>query len=92
MRPNWNRIIRHSLLVGVVLAIAGYLLGKAFLIAHRMYSGGAYNPDNERVLWQTPVVMATLGILMTVGVDLLTGLFRKPVPVSVSPPPSDPGT
>ena len=65
MRPNWNRIVRHTVLVGVSLGVFGYFLGKAFLVAHRMYSGGAYNPDNERVLWQTPVVMATLGIVMT---------------------------
>jgi len=91
MRPNWNRILRHSIIVGAVLAVAGFLLGKAFLIAHQMYSGGAYNPENERVLWQTPVVMASLGIAMTVGLDLLTGMFRKPVAAFVSPPPSDPG-
>ena len=90
MRPNWNRIVRHTVLVGVSLGVFGYFLGKAFLVAHRMYSGGAYNPDNERVLWQTPVVMATLGIVMTVGVDLLTGMFRRPVPVGATLPPSDP--
>lgn len=92
MRPNWNRIVKHSVFVGVALAIAGYLLGKAFLIAHQMYSGGAYNPENERVLWQTPVVMATLGIAMTVGIDLVTGLFRRPVPASVTPPATNPGS
>ncbi|MSR53289.1 MAG: hypothetical protein EXS09_08350 [Gemmataceae bacterium] len=92
MRPNWNRIFKHSVLVGVALAIVGSLLGKAFLIVHQMYSGGAYNPENERVLWQTPVVMATLGILMTVGIDLVTGMFRKPVPASVSPLATNPGS
>lgn len=90
MRPFWNRFIRHALLVGIALAVIGYLLGKAFLVAHQMYSGGAYNPENERVLWQTPLTMATLGILMTAGIDLLTGMFRKPALVSTAPPLSDP--
>jgi uncharacterized membrane protein YhhN len=83
MRPFWSRFIRHAFLVGSSLAVVGFILGKAFLIAHRMYSGTAYNPENERVLWQTPLVMALLGISMTAFLDLAIGMFRKPVPVAV---------
>ena len=59
MRPSWAR----------VWAARGHrrdrrwrssatCSGRAFLFAHRMYGGGAYDPANERVLWQTPLVMA----------------------------------
>ena len=89
MGSFWSRFIRHALGVGVVLAVVGYILGRVFLIAHRMYSGGAYNPENERVLWQTPVVMAGLGIVMTFGLDLLVQLIRRPVAVKVEPPTPD---
>jgi len=85
MRPFWSRIIRHSAGVGVSLAIIGYLLAHAFLISHRMYSAGAYNPDNERVLWQTPLVMSAMGIVMMAGIDLLAELFRRRAPVPVTP-------
>jgi uncharacterized membrane protein YhhN len=85
MQSFWGRFVRHALTVGIVLAILGYLLGRAFLIAHRMYSGGAYNPENERVLWQTPIVMAGIGIAMTFGLDLLIQLIRKPAAVKVEP-------
>jgi hypothetical protein len=89
MRPFWARFVRHAAFVGVSLAVIGYLLGKAFLMAHRVYSGGAYNPENERVLWQTPLVMAAMGIVLTAGLELLTGMFRRPVPaVHEAQPPS----
>jgi hypothetical protein len=81
MRPFWPRFLRHGIGVGVSLAIIGYFLAHAFLMSHRMYAAGAYNPDNERVLWQTPLVMATLGVLMTAALELVAGLFRKPAPV-----------
>ena len=89
MRSFWGRFVRHALGVGIVLAIIGYVFGKAFLIAHRMYSGGAYNPDNERVLWQTPIVMAGFGIAMTFGLDLLFQLIRRPAAAKVEPATSD---
>lgn len=83
MRPFWPRFVRHAIITGISLAVIGFLLGKGFLMAHRMYGGGAYNPENERVLWQTPLVMAALGIAMTGAIDLATGVFRRPTPVAV---------
>jgi hypothetical protein len=84
MQPFWRRFARHAILVGISLAIIGYILGRGFLMAHRVFSGGAYNAENERVLWQTPLVMATLGILMTAVLDLLASAFRKRAPVNVA--------
>ena len=87
MRPLWGRLLRHTVLVGVSLAIIGYLLGRAFLVAHRIYGGGAYNPENERVLWQTPLTMAAIGIGLTGGMDLLFHFLRRArVPVTETPP------
>jgi hypothetical protein len=88
MRRFWPRFLRHAIGVGVSLAVIGYLLAQAFLMSHRMYAGGAYSESNERVLWQTPVVMAALGILMTFGLDLLAELFRRRAPVPVTAPPA----
>ena len=88
MRPIWGRLIRHCAVVGIALAVIGYLLGQAFLLTHRMYSAGAYNPENERVLWQTPVVMAALGILLTLGMDLLIHFLKRPVRVEAAVPPA----
>jgi hypothetical protein len=88
MRPFWGRFMRHATGVGLVLAVTGYLLAQGFLMTNRMYSGGAYNADNERVLWQTPVVMAAFGILLCGGIELLTEMFRRPAAVKVSNPPS----
>ena len=79
MRPQWGRLLRHVLMTGIALAVIGHLLGRAFLFAHRVYSGGAYNPENERVLWQTPLVMATFGILLTAALDFLILFVRRPV-------------
>src|SRR4029450_9937650 len=87
MRPFWARFLRHAAGVGIALAVIGYILAPGFLVAPRVSAGGAYNPENERVLWQTPVVMATLGVLMCGGLDLLTELFRRPVPLPVDPTP-----
>ena len=78
MRPFWGRFVRHALAVGISLAIIGHLLGRAFLFAHKVYSGGAYAAENERVLWQTPLVMATFGILLTAALDLLIVFVRRP--------------
>ena len=86
MRPFWTRFIRHVIPVAISLAVIGYLLAQAFLASHRVYAGGAYSTSNERVLWQTPFVMASLGILMTFGLDLLTEVFRKRAPVPVTDP------
>src|SRR5262249_19792951 len=84
MPPLWGRLLRHAILTGIALAVVGHLLGRAFLFAQRVYAGGAYNPENERVLWQTPLVMAGLGIAMTVGMDLLFSFVRRPVRVTVT--------
>jgi hypothetical protein len=84
MQPFWRRFARHAIFVGISLVIIGYILGRGFLMAHRIYSGGAYNAENERVLWQTPLVMATLGIIMTAVLDLLASAFRKRAPVNVA--------
>jgi len=86
MQPFWHRVLRHVLIVGITLAVIGYLLGRGFLMSQRVYGGGAYNAENERVLWQTPLVMATLGIAMTVGLDFLSCLFRKRAPVNTAAP------
>ena len=70
MRPFWGRFLRHAAAVGISLAVIGHLLGRAFLFVHKVQSGGAYVAENERVLWQTPLVMATFGILLTGVLDL----------------------
>ena len=89
MRPQWGKLVRHVIYVGISLAIIGHLLGRAFLFTHKVYSGGAYNADNESVLWRTPLVMASLGITMTAGFDLLVMFLRRPVqtqiPITDSP-------
>ncbi|HEX3147406.1 MAG TPA: hypothetical protein VHR66_04940 [Gemmataceae bacterium] len=90
MQPIWGRLLRHCIFVGICLAVVGYLLGRAFLVAHRIYGGGNYDPENERVLWQTPVVMAGLGILLTAGMDLMIAFVRRPIKVPISDPPSKP--
>ena len=82
MNPFWKKTIIHVTFVGVSLAIIGHLLGRAFLMAHQMYSGGAYNPENERVLWQTPLVMSLMGIFMTGGLDFILRR-RQPITVKV---------
>ena len=86
MKPFWGRFVRHAVLVGISLAIIGYLLGRAFLFAHKVYAGGGYNPENERVLWQTPLVMATFGILLTAALDFLILFIRRPVNAQLPAP------
>jgi hypothetical protein len=85
MRPFSARVARHAAWTGISLAIIGYLLARAFLFAHQLYGGNAYNPENERVLWQTPLVMAGFGIALTVGMDLLFGFLRRPIQVPAQP-------
>ncbi len=85
MRPFWGRVARHAAWSGISLAVIGYLLGRAFLFAHKLYAGGAYNPENESVLWRTPLVMAGFGVALTVGLDLLFGFLRRPIPVQQVP-------
>ena len=93
MNPFWKKTIRHMVIVGISLGVVGHLLGRAFLIVHQMYAGGAYNPENERVLWQTPLVMAVIGVLMTGGMDFVFGRRQKPAMVKVpSNPPSGHGS
>jgi len=86
MRPFWSRFTRHAVAVGLTLAVIGYLLAQAFLMSHRIYAGGAYNNTNERVLWQTPVVMAAMGILLMAGMDILAEVCRKRATVTATPP------
>lgn len=88
MNPHWKRVLTRTIVVGVILAVIGYLFGQAFLMMERMYAGDGYNVENERVLWQTPLVMACLGMVLTGGVDTLLLVFRKPASVSTSVPPS----
>jgi hypothetical protein len=85
MRPFWGRLIRHAAWTGISLAAIGYVLARAFLFTHKLYGGGAYDPENERVLWQTPLVMAAFGIALTLGMDLLIGFIRRPVQVPAQP-------
>ncbi|HJZ89383.1 MAG TPA: hypothetical protein VKE40_00830 [Gemmataceae bacterium] len=86
MRPFWARVLRNTGGVGIALAVIGYGLAQAFLFTHRAYAGDAYNSENERVLWQTPLVMATIGMLMTGGLEAFLGLIRKPAPAPVEVP------
>jgi H+/Cl- antiporter ClcA len=81
MRSFLVQWLRHAAVTGIALALIGYVLAQAFLYSHRIYSGGAYNADNERVLWQTPVVMATIGIVICGGLELLLSAVRRPAPV-----------
>ena len=78
MRPYWMKLVRQCLITGVSLAVIGYLLGRGFLIAYRMNGGGAEIQENERVLWQTPLVMAVLGVSMTAVLSLLGVMIRRP--------------
>jgi hypothetical protein len=88
MRPQWGQLLRRTAIVGVSLAVIGYLLGRGFLLAHRIYGGEAYNADNERVLWQTPLMMALLGMTLTAGLELLLGVCRRPAAVKASSDPN----
>jgi hypothetical protein len=88
MRPLWSRLIRQTAITGIALAFIGHLLGRAFLFVHKMYAGNAYNPENERVLWQTPLVMAGVGIALTAGMTLLFGFLRRPIKVEATAQPS----
>src|SRR3954467_4123016 len=92
MHSFWSRFVRHSLVVGISLAAFGVVLGKGFLMAHRVYAGGGYDAENERVLWQTPLVMAGFGIGLTAFLDLAIGAIRKPVPVPVPVEAGNPAT
>jgi high-affinity Fe2+/Pb2+ permease len=90
--PLPKRLLRHAFIVGVVLAVLGYGLGQAFLFAHRFYAGDSYNVENERVLWQTPLLMAAIGVLISMGMDVFANAFRKPAPITAQvPPPSGNG-
>jgi hypothetical protein len=87
MRPNWGRVARNAAASGISLAVIGYLLGRAFMVAHRSFGGGADTPGTNRVLWQTPLTMAMLGIILTAGLDVMLQLVRRPTPVPVTDTP-----
>ncbi|HVK13134.1 MAG TPA: hypothetical protein VM597_30555 [Gemmataceae bacterium] len=84
MRPQWGRLIRRTTFVGVSLAVIGYALAQGFLLVQRMYGGGAYLEENERVLWQTPLVMALLGMALCGALELAIGVCRKPAPATAT--------
>jgi hypothetical protein len=88
MSPFWARLIRRSVISASVLAVVGYLLGRAFLYAYRIQSGGSYNPENERVLWQSPLTMAALGFILTAITECIAEPFRKPAKQAAKAPPS----
>ena len=88
MRPFWGHFLRHAVAVGISLAIIGYLLGRGFLFAHKVYGGAASGPENDRVLWQTPLVMATMGVLLTAVLDFLIVFIRRPVQLPATETPS----
>ena len=86
MQPYWKKLVRQCLISGVSLAVIGYLLGRGFLIAYRINGGGAEIEDNDRVLWQTPLVMALLGVGLTGMLSLLSNAVRRPKSATVSAP------
>jgi hypothetical protein len=86
MSPFWGRTVRRSLFVSGSLAVVGYLLGQAFLFAYRIQGGGTPSPENERVLWQTPVTMGVLGLILTVGTEAVAEMFRKPAKQAIKNP------
>jgi hypothetical protein len=88
MRPMWGRLIKRTAFVGVALAVIGYILARAFLMVHRINAGGAYDAANERVLWQTPLVMALLGMALSGGLEFVVGVCRRPAPVQVASDPN----
>ena len=83
MTPFWKKTTRHLLIVGISLGIVGHLFGRAFLIVQQMYSGGVTSPENDRVLWQTPLVMASIGLFLTFITDVVFTRLQKPVAVPV---------
>ena len=87
MNPLWTKWLRRTLFVGGALACVGYGFAKAFLWAHHTYAGDSYNVENERVLWQTPLIMAGLGMVFSGGIEAMVMLYRKPLPVSTPTPP-----
>jgi hypothetical protein len=90
MRPQWGRLVRHVAVTGISLGAIGYALARSFLFTHQMYSGGAYAAENERVLWQTPVVMAGLGMALTGTLGLAFAFVRRPTPLPAPETPPSP--
>lgn len=85
----WSRTAKRALLVSLTLAAIGYVLGQAFLLAVRVQANIAPTPENEAVLWKTPVTMGLLGLIMTVGVEAFAELFRKPAKQTIKNPPAN---
>jgi hypothetical protein len=77
MRELGVRILKRSLPVVIVMAILGYVLAQIFLVFHRMYSGGAYDPANERVLWTAPLRLAVFGLFVVAVIELVRFALRK---------------
>lgn len=83
-----KRLLRRSLLVVAVLGAMGYAFGQVFLMFTGFYSPTGDNPANQRVLWQTPLVMAGFGLVLTMVMEALAYAFRKrmkAVPVAPQP-------
>jgi putative copper export protein len=87
MRELGMRILKRSLPVAVVMAILGYLLANLFLWFHKIYGGSAYDPANERVLWEAPLRMAIFGVALVAIIEAVRfALWRKRVTPPVETP------
>jgi hypothetical protein len=78
-------LIRRSLLVVLILGTMGYLFGQVFLMFLSYYSANGGDPANQRVLWQTPLVMAGFGLVLTFIMEAIGYALRKrpkPAPVN----------
>jgi hypothetical protein len=82
-----KRLLRRSLIVIFTLGTIGFLFGKVFLMFVSMYASNGADPGNQRVLWQTPLVMAGFGLILTFALEAVAFALRKrPSPVPVSKP------
>lgn len=83
-----KRLLRRSLLVVAVLGAMGYCFGQVFLMFASFYSPNGTDPANQRVLWQTPLVMAGFGLVLTLTMEGIAYALRrrmKPIPVAPQP-------
>jgi len=80
MRELGIRILKRSLIVGLILAALGYIFAQIFLWSHRYYGGGGYDPANECVLWNAPLRMAILGVVIIIVVETIRFALRRKLP------------